>query len=119
MALGDHAVKNGRRDTLRWCLLATALLGAAFLTLKGYEYAQKFHEHLVPGADFQIENAGEWKPQVQLFFFLYFALTGLHAAHMLAGLGLIAWLLGKNHRGRLSREHHAPVEMVGLYWHFV
>ena len=119
MALGDHAIKLGRRSTLRWCLIATWLLGAVFLGLKGHEYLQKFHEHLVPGPNFQIEGAGEWAPQVQLFIFLYFALTGLHAAHMVIGLGVLGWLIWLERRGRLTRERHAPVEMVGLYWHFV
>jgi cytochrome c oxidase subunit 3 len=123
MALGDHAIKQGDRATLRWCLVATWLLGAAFLAIKGYEYHEKFVEHLVPGAAFRLEGAEPavvaWAPQVQLFIFLYFALTGLHAAHMVAGLAALAWLLWLNHRARLSREHHAAVEMVGLYWHFV
>jgi cytochrome c oxidase subunit 3 len=117
MALGDHAIKEGHTRALRWCLLATALLGATFLALKGYEYAQKFQEHLVPGHDFHPERDGT--PQIQLFILLYFAMTGLHALHMLAGLAVIGWLLWLNHRGRLSPEEHAPVEMVGLYWHFV
>jgi cytochrome c oxidase subunit 3 len=58
-------------------------------------------------------------PQVQLFIVLYFALTGLHALHMIGGLMALGWLLWLNHRGRLGRERHAPVAMVGLYWHFV
>ncbi len=121
MALGDHAIKLGQRATLRWCLLATWLLGATFLALKGYEYHQKYVEHLIPGPAFAAASnaSGGAAPQLQLFFFLYFAMTGLHALHMLAGLAAIAWLLWLNHRRRLTREHHAPVEMVGLYWHFV
>jgi cytochrome c oxidase subunit 3 len=119
MALGDHAIKLGRRDTLRTCLLLTWLLGAAFLALKGYEYFQKYQEHLVPGPHFAVEGAGPWAPQVQLFIFLYFAMTGLHALHMIAGLAAIAWLIWKNHGRQLSAGDHAPVEMVGLYWHFV
>ena len=54
-----------------------------------------------------------------LFLLLYFILTGLHAAHMLVGLGALTWLGWQNHRGRLSRAEHEPVVMVGLYWHFV
>lgn len=117
MALGDHAIKAGRRGSLRWCLVATWLLGALFVGLKGYEYFEKFSEHLVPGMNFHVESAHA--PHVQLFMFLYFALTGLHAVHMLIGLGVITWLLWLNHRARLTAAEHAPVEMVGLYWHFV
>ncbi len=119
MALGDHAIKLGRRDTLRTCLILTWLLGATFLALKGYEYFQKYEEHLVPGTDFRVEGAGPWAPQVQLFLFLYFAMTGLHALHMVAGLAALAWLLGRNPRRQFSAENHAAIEMVGLYWHFV
>lgn len=117
MALGDHAIKSDRRATLRWCLFAAWLLGALFLGLKFFEYSQKFHEHLIPGFDFRAE--GPAAPQLQLFIFLYFAMTGLHALHMIVGLIALSWLLWLNHRQRLSAEHHAPVEMIGLYWHFV
>ena len=117
VALGDHAIAEGRRDRLRWCLLGSWLLGAVFLGLKGHEYYQKFQEHLVPGPGFHL--AGTQAPQIQLFLVLYFALTGLHAVHMLAGLAALGWLLWLNHRGRLTAARHAPVEMVGLYWHFI
>lgn len=118
MVLGDQAIKAGRRSTLRRCLIATALLGLLFLGLKGFEYWQKYQEHLIPGANFHPGDAHA-APQLQLFVFLYFAMTGLHAVHMIAGLAALGWLLWLNHRNRLSREHHAAVEMVGLYWHFV
>ncbi len=117
MALADLATKaNDRRSAGRWLML-TWLLGAVFLSLKGYEYFQKFQEHLIPGAGFHLES-GE-RPQVQLFIFLYFAMTGLHAVHMIIGLGAMGWLLWLNHRRRISAAHDAPVAMVGLYWHFV
>jgi cytochrome c oxidase subunit 3 len=117
MALGDEAIKASRTGALRTCLILTWLLGAAFLGLKGYEYDQKYAEHLIPGRGFLPTPA--LPPQAQLFFFLYFAMTGLHALHMVAGLTAIAWLLRLNARGRLSPAQHAPVEMVGLYWHFI
>jgi len=117
MALGDFFIKSGRVTALRNCLAITWLLGAAFLGLKGYEYHQVFADHLAPGRFYAPAEA--LAPQVQLFMSLYFAMTGLHALHMLAGLGAIGWLIGLNHRGRLSAEVTAPVEMVGLYWHFV
>ena len=116
MALADHAAKLDRRAALRWCLAGTWLLGAIFLGLKFYEYHEKFVEHLIPGAHFLPEGGAP--PQLQLFFFLYFAMTGLHALHMMVGLGLIGWLWLRAGRGGLS-PHTAPVEMTGLYWHFV
>jgi cytochrome c oxidase subunit 3 len=117
MALADNAVKTDRRALLRGCLLATWLLGALFLGLKFLEYHEKFSEHLVPGVRFH--PAGGAAPQTQLFFVLYFALTGVHALHMLIGLSAIAWLGWRLHRGTLSAAQPAPVEMTGLYWHFV
>ncbi|HTL66049.1 MAG TPA: cytochrome c oxidase subunit 3 [Lacunisphaera sp.] len=117
MALADLAVRAGRRGALRWSLLATWLLGALFLGLKFYEYHLAAKEGHVPGAHFRLEVPQA--PQVELFMFLYFAMTGLHAAHMIIGLGAIAWLLWLNHRRRLGADHDAPVSMVALYWHFV
>src|SRR5450432_816950 len=117
MALADQAVKMDRRAALRWCLAGTWLLGALFLGLKFFEYHEKFREHLVPGAHFL--PAGGAAPPVQLFFVLYFAMTGLHALHMVIGLGAIAWLGWRAGHGRLSSRRSAPVEMIGLYWHFV
>jgi cytochrome c oxidase subunit 3 len=119
MALSDHAIKRGRARVFRGWLIATWLLGALFVTLKAVEYHEKFAEHLVPGASFHAAEVGTLAPQVQLFFVLYFALTGLHALHMLAGLAALAWLLALNRRRRLTPEQHAPVALVGLYWHFV
>ncbi|HWA11042.1 MAG TPA: cytochrome c oxidase subunit 3 family protein [Opitutaceae bacterium] len=116
MALADHAARNGRKRLVRRCLLATWLLGAAFLGLKFFEYHQKFAEHLVPGRFFRPDGGGA--PQLQLFFFLYFALTGLHAAHMLIGLAVIAWL-GWRARDRSGTDPLPAVEIGGLYWHFV
>jgi cytochrome c oxidase subunit 3 len=115
MALGDAYIRRGNRDALRRCLIATAALGVLFLAIKASEYQEMYGKHLVPGLPFDPQAS----PPMQLFVFLYFAMTGLHAIHMLIGLGLMAWLLRLNQGGRLSAEHDAPVEMVGLYWHFV
>jgi len=115
MALGDAYIKRGNRTGLRNCVFATGLLGALFLAIKASEYHEMYTKHLVPGMPFDPHAP----PALQLFVFLYFAMTGLHAVHMLIGLGLMAWLLRQNHRGRLTAARHAPVEMFGLYWHFV
>jgi cytochrome c oxidase subunit 3 len=74
-----------------------------------------YRAQLVPGITFGAGPA----PQVELFLLLYFAMTGLHAVHMVAGIGAMAWLLRLNQLGRLSASAHEPVKMVGLYWHFV
>lgn len=115
MALADRAVRAGRLKLGTGLLVATAVLGAGFLGIKAYEYQAKAVEHLVPGAHFRPGGA----PQLQLFFFLYFAMTGLHAIHMVLGLGAVAWLIVRLRRGTLSPTNAEPLAAVGLYWHFV
>jgi len=112
MALGDRAARAGDRRQLRRCLLCVATLGVVFLGIKAVEYHSKFADHLVPGPDF----SGTRGP-LEIFMTLYFAMTGLHALHMLFGLGAISWLLWRNAGGRPVPVE--PVAMVGLYWHFV
>ncbi|MDA2914908.1 cytochrome c oxidase subunit 3, partial [Acidobacteriia bacterium AH_259_A11_L15] len=79
------------------------------------EYSDKWHHHLVPGRHFQYDG----QPQVELFLSFYFAMTGMHALHMVVGVGLMLVLLGLALRDRFSPDYYAPVEMGGLYWHFV
>jgi cytochrome c oxidase subunit 3 len=117
MAWADRAAQAGQRRRLTVCLALTALLGAAFLGIKAYEYHKKYAAHLIPGPGFHAANGGD--PRLQIFFFLYFGMTGLHALHMVGGLLAIGWLLRLNSLGRLSPARTGPVEIVGLYWHFV
>ena len=117
MALAVRAAHLGRRGpAIRW-LVATALLGATFLGVKGVEYAHKFHESLVPGPAFTYP--GPDAPHAELFFSLYFAMTGVHAAHMVVGVGLMLWIMRRAKEGEFVPEHHDALEMSGLYWHFV
>jgi cytochrome c oxidase subunit 3 len=64
-------------------------------------------------------DADKFRDKVRIFFWIYFVMTGLHALHMVVGLGLMAWLLYKAFKGTFSAEYYMPVEMSGLYWHFV
>ena len=122
MALAVHAAQMGERKWIvRW-LLATIVFGVAFLGVKAYEYNHLFHEHLVPGKNFGGEHFPEGHPYhrpAQLFYSFYFAMTGLHALHMVVGVGVILYVAWMAHRGRFSPAYHNPVEMTGLYWHFV
>ena len=86
-----------------------------FLVVKGFEYHEDLVKLLVPGAHFNPELPA----RVDLFFWLYWAMTGLHACHVLVGIGLLAVLAWMARRGRFSSDYHTPVEMIGLYWHFV
>ena len=117
MALAVRGAQTGlRRATVVWLLL-TMLLGLTFLVIKYFEYAEKFEHHHVPGANFVFE--GPHAAQVQIYFSLYFLMTGLHATHMVIGFGLLSVIAWMAHKGRFSPEWYTPVEMSGLYWHFV
>ena len=117
MALAVHAAQLGRRRTLITSLLGTMALGSTFIAIKGYEYAHKFHEGMVPGPAFTY--AGTDAKQAELFFSVYFVMTGVHALHMVIGVGLLTWLLIGARRGRFGGTYYTPVELCGLYWHFV
>jgi cytochrome c oxidase subunit 3 len=107
---------NSRRGQIVF-LLATLVLGLIFLGIKGLEYQHKFHEHLVPGPDFRFNEADP--RHAAIFFSLYFAMTGLHAIHMVIGAGLLIWMMLRAWRGEFSQAYYIPVEVTGLYWHFV
>jgi cytochrome c oxidase subunit 3 len=117
MVLAVHAAQADKRQLITGFLLLTVLLGAVFLGIKALEYAHKFEEHLVPGSGFLAE--GPHAAQVQLFMSFYFGMTGMHALHMVVGIGLLTLLALQAWRGRFTSAYHTPVEMLGLYWHFV
>jgi cytochrome c oxidase subunit 3 len=117
MALAVRAAQLGERRPIVVFLLLTMLLGAVFLGIKFTEYYAKFTEHLVPGTDFAF--VGPLTSQAEIFFSFYFAMTGMHAVHMIIGLGLLTALIVKTTRGRFTAQYNTPVELVGLYWHFV
>lgn len=117
MALAVHAAQMGSRKLLAIFLIATIVLGGVFLGIKATEYAHKFAEHHMPGPGFQFE--AKYFREAQIFFALYFVMTGLHALHMIIGIGIMLVMLWMATRGRFSPEYHAPIEVTGLYWHFV
>jgi Heme/copper-type cytochrome/quinol oxidase, subunit 3 len=117
MALAVRASQIGRSKVTTIFLILTILLGLGFLGIKAYEYNEKFQHHLVPGYNFQME--GPNAREAQIFFSLYFALTGLHALHMIIGVGILAVITFRAYRGRFSPDYYSPVEISGLYWHFV
>jgi cytochrome c oxidase subunit 3 len=117
MVLAVYNAAAARRRALQTNLLLTILLGCVFLSIKLYEYHMKFEENLVPGAAFAFP--APHAPAAEIFFSFYFAMTGMHAVHMIIGIGLLGGLLFRAGRGRYSPEYFTPVELVGLYWHFV
>lgn len=105
VALGIAAIRRGKVRLLQRYLLATILLAAGFLGVKAVEYSAKFAHGIHPGTD--------------LFFSLYFMLTGLHAIHVIGGMAVLSTVAVLAGRGRFSERYHTPVELSGLYWHFV
>jgi len=117
MALAVRAAQLGRRKSLGWLLLATAVLGIVFLGVKAVEYHEDILQHLVPGVHFQWREANPGA--AELFFWLYFAMTGLHAIHVIIGVLLLLTLTLLTWRRQFDHGHYMPVEIAGLYWHFV
>ena len=119
MALAVRSAQLARRKAIVGFLILTILFGSVFLVVKYFEYSSKFEHHLVPGPGFEFHAPGIDPDQAEMFFNLYFGMTGLHALHMVIGVGLLAWLCFPAWRGRYNGDYHNPVEGVGLYWHFV
>ncbi len=105
VALGIGAIRVGKVRLLRVYLALTILLAGVFLGIKYVEYTEKFSHGLNPGTD--------------IFFSLYFMLTGLHGIHVLAGMSVLGGVLYLAGKGKYSESYHTPVEISGLYWHFV
>ena len=116
VAWAIHSMRLGRVKGTAWGLVAVLALGAAFLVLKLVEWSIHIHDGIVPGMAY----AGPYNGRgTTLFFTLYYAMTGLHAAHVIAGLALIAWVLGRVRRRTITPDGFIALELVGLYWHFV
>jgi cytochrome c oxidase subunit 3 len=150
MAMSVWSAQVGKKKLVTIFLLLTLILGTVFLGIKAVEYHDKYVEHHIPGASFDMyyctNNPGacglsdgdlarektelkDLEEKVggpvavnahsQLFFSLYFGMTGLHALHMIIGAGLLLWLIVESMKGRFTPQYNTPVENIGLYWHFV
>ena len=123
MALAVRAAQtNAGRNAITGWLIATIILGCAFLGVKYIEYSDKWHHHLIPGSMFQWNDPAF--PEVTLgnakiFFSFYFVMTGMHALHMVIGVGIMLWMIAKVRRNEISAQYFTPIELSGLYWHFV
>jgi cytochrome c oxidase subunit 3 len=117
MALAVRSAQLDKQKQLLIFLILTIILGSTFLGIKAVEYSHKFHEHLFPGASFHFdEPIGK---QAQIFFVIYFTMTGLHALHMIIGIGLMLFILFRAKKGMYNSESYSTVDVAGLYWHFV
>jgi cytochrome c oxidase subunit 3 len=117
MALAVRAAELRNQKRLIWLLLGTAVFGIVFMVLKGVEYHKDWTDHLVPVLNFEWHEANPGP--VQIFFWLYFAMTGLHAIHVTVGICVILILALLARTGRFTTGHSTPIEIAGLYWHFV
>jgi len=105
VALGVDAIRRGKARLLEKYYAVTVLLGAVFLCVKYIEWTEEFHHGLYPGTN--------------IFFSLYFMMTGVHGLHVILGMGVLSYVVVLSRRGRFSGSYHTPVEIAGLYWHFV
>ena len=117
MVLAVLAIQQGRRRLTSIMLAVTICFAIAFMVLKGIEYYQHWLAHEFPGPSFAFPGVDPG--HVQMFFVLYFTMTGFHALHVLIGIGLVSTMLYMNEQGHFSADYHNPIENVGLYWHFV
>ena len=120
MVLAVRAAQLGRQRAIVVFLILTLLLGGVFLGVKAFEWKAKFEEHHIPGATFHLDKvAPDQQGHAQLFFSLYFAMTGLHALHMVIGVGILTALIIQARKGKFTADYMTPVDVAGLYWHFV
>jgi cytochrome c oxidase subunit 3 len=116
LAVRSAQISAPPRTQVAW-IGATMLLGVTFLGIKAIEYTDKFTHHLVPGPNFRWE--GKHPAPAEMFYSLYFCMTGLHAIHMIVGLGIMTVIGIMAWRRTFDADYYTPVEVAGLYWHFV
>ena len=106
---------RGNRKLSATLVFITILLGLAFLINKYFEWGVKFQHGLYPGA----HTLGMLSNGDQLFFTLYFAMTGLHALHIVAGMSVLSVIFFRILSGRIRQDKYVFLENGGLYWHLV
>ena len=135
MAMGVWCAETKRSKGLVLSLIGTLILGIGFLGIKTIEYHEKWEKHHIPGHTFDWKGftnptpdeiakgdkalAPDMAQKTEVYFSLYFAMTGMHALHMIIGIALLCGMLVKAMRGGYMDGHIAFVENFGLYWHFV
>ncbi|HET6545687.1 MAG TPA: cytochrome c oxidase subunit 3 [Rhodanobacteraceae bacterium] len=117
VALAVRDIRLGGRRTGAWLLLATAALGCVFLILHGIEYVAEYREHLVPALDFNY--TGAHPHAVEMFFYLYYVITGFHGLHVTVGVCVLVTMALRTWRGAFDPGYHTPLEITALYWHLV
>jgi heme/copper-type cytochrome/quinol oxidase subunit 3 len=116
MVLALSAIQRGDKRKTSLFLLATVVIGSIFLSVQVYEYYQLMIGHHYP---IGVSASGHFRPSSSLFASCFFTMTGFHGAHVAGGVVMLTCIFVQSLRGVYTREHHSPVELVGLYWHFV
>ncbi|HEX4021890.1 MAG TPA: cytochrome c oxidase subunit 3 family protein [Acidobacteriaceae bacterium] len=131
MAMAVYSAEMRRKKQLLVYLVLTIILGLGFLGIKADEWTEKYELHHIPGANFSIQEfvhptdpkaialAPDMAEKTQIYFSLYFLMTGMHALHMIIGVTILIFLVFEAYRGAYTEGHIAPIENFGLYWHFV
>jgi cytochrome c oxidase subunit 3 len=138
MAMAVWSAQMQRKGMLLLFVVLTIILGTAFLGIKGIEWHEKWEKSHVPGLRFSAQSflnpssdpevyklyhdkplSPEMAQKTEQYFFLYFAMTGMHALHMVIGVGLLIFILIRARSGAYTTGHFTFVENFGLYWHFV
>lgn len=117
MALAVRSSQMAKKSGTLFFLLATLVLGGIFLGVKAVEYSTKFAHHLIPGHGFSPHGPNPLG--LEIFYSLYFAMTGMHALHMIIGASVLLALIFMTAKNKINARYHSPIEMFGLYWHFV
>ncbi len=139
MAMGVWSAEMKKKGTLVLCLVLTFILGLGFLGIKTIEYKEKIEKHHVPGFHYSLQSfldpasdpevhkkypddkplSYDMARHTELYFFLYFAMTGMHALHMIIGIAILGYMIFRARAGAYTTGHVIFVENFGLYWHFV
>ena len=137
MAMGVWCAEMRKKGGLVLCLVLTFVLGLVFLGIKTIEYTEKIEKHHVPGFHYSVKSfvdpasdkeateahdkplAPDMAQKTEVYFFLYFAMTGMHALHMIIGICILGYMIFRAQAGAYTTGHVTFVENFGLYWHFV
>ena len=122
VALAIRAAQTNNNKWLKWNLIFTIALACTFLVIKYFEYSHKLHLGIAPGHFWNPtpEVLHELTdPRANIFFGIYYMMTGVHGLHVIVGIGLMIWLYLRARKGHFNSEYYTPVEITGLYWHLV
>ena len=117
MALAVRSAQTSNKRGIIINLMITIACACVFLVVKYFEYSHKYHEGLLPGIYYTFPH--DYVPHIEMYFALYFMMTGLHGIHVTVGIGLLTWILLNSMKGKYNSAYYTQVELVGLYWHLV